>query len=236
MLNNNLKDKLLAILENKNFASVDNNFIALPNNIHDLQKIIEAANKFSIKIVTIGYGTIFQDKKYNDDSLIFLSTNRLNKILDFDPLNQFIRVESGIEYSKLQTFINSNNFYLPLEKNNQQKSSIGGLIATLDPYCAFASSIKGVEFLLPTGELITYGCKTLKNVAGYDLTKLMIGTFGKFGILTSVLLKISGSNNFYYQPEKYQDIRQKQPHPTEDPVFNNLLASLDPEQILNQNL
>lgn len=234
MLSNVLKDKLLAILENKHFASVDNNFIALPNNVSDLQKIIEAANKFSVKIIIIGYGSIFKNKKYNDDNLIFISTNRFNQIIDFDPINQFVKAESGIEFSKLQNFINSNNFHLPITKDNLEKSSLGGLIATLDPYSAFASYVKGIDFLLPTGELIKYGCKTLKNVAGYDLTKLMTGTFGKFGIITSVLLKISGNSSYYFNPEKYNEIRKTHPSLSKDSAFNNLLATLDPEKIFNQ--
>jgi len=229
-----LKEKLLAILENRNFAAVENNFIALPDNVRDLQKLLEAANKFSIKIITIGYGTMFHGRNYDDDKLIFLSTNRMNRVLDLDPLNQFIKVESGIEFSALQNYINSNNFYLPLEKNTPGKSSLGGLISTIDPYSAFASYIKGMEFLLPTGELIQYGCKTLKNVAGYDLTRLMIGSFGKFGVITSLLLKVSGNSSYYFQPEKYSDIRRRMPVPSDDPVFNNLLTSLDPGQILNQ--
>jgi len=76
----------------------------------------------------------------------------------------------------------------------------------------------------------------LKNVAGYDLTKLVVGSFGKFGIVTSYLLKLSRNEKFFFDIENCEDIRLNKDFydfdDKENIIYNNLKENLDPKDVL----
>jgi len=84
---------------------------------------------------------------------------------------------------------------------------------------------------LPTGEIINYGCKTLKNVAGYDLISLILGSYGRYGIITKILLRFFSNDNFYYEIEKSDKLRVKN-KTFSDSISVELKRNIDPNMIL----
>jgi len=186
MLAKNLQEKVKAILEQKNFQISGNSFVIFPEKISDLIKIVKLANNNDFKINTFGFGNSFTKENSNLENTVYISTKYINRIIETDLDNLFIKVESGMNLSKLLSLLKESNLYLPLKFINKiSHYSLGGFFSTIKPESIIVNYIKGVEFISPTGEVISYGCKTLKNVAGYDLTKLVVGSFGKFGINSS---------------------------------------------------
>ena len=232
MLSKINQEKIQAILEQKNFKIYNNLFIAYPDNESDINKLFILANKFKFKIMLMGTGSSITDQYAKLENTLYLSTRNFSRILELDPVNGFIKVESGILISRLIKYVEENNLHISLEHSADTKLTLGGLLASLDPFSAFAYSIKGIEFLLPTGEKIRYGGKIAKNVAGYDLTRLMLGSFGKFGIISSVLIDLTPGNSFFYAVESVDDIRMNEFEVKDNNLYDNLKNSLDPNHIL----
>lgn len=237
MLEKNLQEKIKAILEQKNFKMSGDSFVIFPEKISDLIKIVKLANNNSFRINTFGYGNSFTKDNSSLENTVYISTNKLNMIIETDLENFFIRVQSGMSISVLLNILKENNLFLPLKlKNKLSHYSLGGFFSTIKPDSIITNYVKGVEFISPTGENITYGCKTLKNVAGYDLTKLVIGSFGKFGIVTSYLLKLSISDKFFFDIETCEDIRVKRDfynfEDENNSIYKNLKENLDPNGVL----
>ena len=237
MLANNLQEKIKAILEQKNFQISGDSFVIFPEKVSDLIKIVKLANKNDFKINTFGFGNSFTKDNSNLENTVYVSTTKFNGILETDLDNLFIRVESGMNLSKLLNLLKEQNLFLPVKFLNEiSHYSLGGFFSTIKPESIITNYVKGVEFISPTGEIITYGCKTLKNVAGYDLTKLVLGSFGKFGIVTSYLLKLSISDKFFFEVENCEDIRMRRDYynfnDDENIIYNNLKENLDPNNVL----
>lgn len=102
----------------------------------------------------------------------------------------------------------------------------------MKPFSSIASFVKGIEFVSPTGEIINFGCKTLKNVAGYDLSQFMIGSFGKFGVITSFLLKLNTSMKQFYRPGSVKENCLSEFNDTENALYNRIKKEIDPNNVL----
>ncbi|MBI4656124.1 MAG: FAD-binding protein [Elusimicrobia bacterium] len=117
----------------------------------------------------------------------------LNEIIDFDRDNFTIKVETGISVAELKKRLLPDGFYLDVPDMN---GSMGGLIATKSSP-DIRDILLGAEILLPDGTVCEFGGKTLKNAAGYNVTKLLCGSWGAFGIILTATLRLSP-----YQTEK----------------------------------
>ena len=237
MLPKNFQEKIKAILEQKNYKISGNSFVIFPEKVSDLIKIVKLANTNNFKINVFGYGNSFTKENSSLENAVYISTNKLNQIIETDLDNLFIRVESGMNLSKLLAVLKKHNLFFPVKFINELSHfSLGGFFSTIKPESIIGNYIKGVEFITPTGEFLTYGCKTLKNVAGYDLTKLVIGSFGKFGIVTSYLLKLSINEKSFFEVENCEDIRLKRDfydfEDDDNVIYKNLKENLDPNNIL----
>jgi len=106
-------------------------------------------------------------------------------------------VEPGIALSKLQQHLKSSNQFLPLDPIGGDKRSVGGIAATnsCGPlrflYGTCRDLTLGMKIVLPNGAIIKAGGKTVKNVAGYDLTRLFIGSMGTLGTIAEITFKLS---------------------------------------------
>ena len=233
MLSRLIKEKILAILEHRNIVEYEGNIIRYPQNSLEISQLLKAANRFKFKINCLGMGTNYLASSSQNQPSLILSTQGLNKVLDIDEKNLFIRVESGFKVSKFINLVNQKNYYFPLQLPEQIQGSMGGLFATLRPFTVVGTYLKGIELLLPNGDYVRYGCKTLKNVSGYNLCTLFSGSFGKLGIITNLLLKISSDEALYYEKEKYEELRLPELPDHQDPVYLRLKQLLDPNNVLN---
>jgi FAD/FMN-containing dehydrogenase len=126
-----------------------------------------------------------------------LNSAELDEIIEFDPYNQFVSVGAGVCLDVLQHHLSEKNQWLPIRPSfSVQKHSIGGVmaLAACGPermhYGAPRDFVLGLRFLNGHGRIISTGGKVVKNVAGYDMTRLMVGSAGTLGLITEVTCRV----------------------------------------------
>ena len=125
-----------------------------------------------------------------------LMTADLSDIVEYMPDNQTVTVQCGVTLNELQAYLRQQNQFLPLNPPRSQSATVGGICA-VNAYGSLAHAfgtvrdvLLGAKIVLADGQSIKLGGKTVKNVAGYDLAKLFIGSMGTIGIFTEITLKL----------------------------------------------
>lgn len=231
MLSKKNQEKIIAVMEHKNFRSFQDNFIAYPTDSNTVSSLMRLANKFKFNITVVGSGSAFKNP-LNFDNVLYLSTVKMNNIIEIDIQNLFINISSGMIWSKLFNDLNEKSMFFPLLHKRECERTIGGIFSTLKPFSSAATYVKGVEFVSPTGDIIKYGCKTLKNVAGYDLSQFMLGSFGKFGIITSLLLKLNTTEKTFYTSGTIEDNCSKDFPDTDYALYSRIKKEIDPNKVM----
>ena len=232
MLSSQNKNKLISVLEHKNYEAVGDSFIIFPDEINFVGTILKTANRFGIKVIPIGSGSTFDSNFKSVSNSVFLSTQRLNKIVDLDKNNMFIEVQSGCSWKNVFTNLSVQELYFPLNLNSMsEKRTAGGIFSSLKPDSKTSNYFTGIEFFAPDGSIMRYGCKTLKNVSGYDLVKFMTGSLGKFGIVASLIIRLFPSEKNFFMSEDIDSISVNRNDLKENRIFSQLKAELDPNSI-----
>jgi glycolate oxidase subunit GlcD len=161
-----------------------------------IEKIQSAAANGNALLPT-GCGTFPHFGNLPNRACEFLNSADLNEIIEFDPYNQFVSVEAGVPLDVLQRQLSDQNQWLPVRPSlSVQDHSIGGVmaLAACGPermhYGAPRDLVLGLRFMNGSGQKISTGGKVVKNVAGYDMTRLMIGSAGTLGLITEVTCRV----------------------------------------------
>ncbi|MFX1449236.1 MAG: FAD-binding oxidoreductase [Promethearchaeota archaeon] len=175
-----------------------------------------------------------------ETAYIFLNFNNFNEICEKNIANRYVVVEPRVKASYLNEILKNDNFiFLPFS-GNEADINIGQMIFNNligDNQVKTSDSILGLEVILPNGDIIRTGSKTLKSVSGYDITSLFIGSKGIFGIIIKATLRIDPIIS------QSEDKTTKMNPPTVQSNFDdeeikflqNLKSVVDPENILNRN-
>jgi glycolate oxidase len=127
---------------------------------------------------------------------VVLSMERLNRILEIDEVNLLAVVEPNVINADLQRAVERVGLYYPPDPASLETSSIGGNVAECAggprafKYGTTKRYVLALEAVLPTGEIIHTGSKAVKNVVGYDVTQLLVGSEGTLAILTKITLRL----------------------------------------------
>ena len=120
----------------------------------------------------------------------------MNKILEIDEQNLIAVVEPGVVTADLQREVEARGLFYPPDPASHKFCTIGGNVAECAgglravKYGVTKDYVLGLEAVLPTGEIIKTGARTAKSVAGYDLTKLIVGSEGTLGVATIIILRL----------------------------------------------
>jgi glycolate oxidase FAD binding subunit len=123
-------------------------------------------------------------------------TTALDRVIDYSPEDQTITVEAGMRIAALDAVLAQHDQLLPIDVGNRNDATIGGAIATntfgaqRHRYGSIKDLIVGVEFVRPDGVTAHGGGKVVKNVAGFDLPKLMVGSLGTLGGIASATFRV----------------------------------------------
>jgi len=172
--------------------------IVLPKTIEEVSKVVAHANQERLAIVPMGNGTKMGMGRIPKKVDIVLLTRRLNRITDCDSDNLTLSVESGITLSDVQKRLakEGRGYFLPLDPPFTNKATPGGIVATNSSgpkrllYGTARDLIIGMKTVFPNGDIVVSGGKTVKNVSGYDMCKLLIGSFGTLGIICEMTFKL----------------------------------------------
>ncbi len=127
---------------------------------------------------------------------VVLSLERMDRILEVDEQDLLAVVEPGVITGELQRVVEARGLFYPPDPASHAVCTIGGNVAECAgglravKYGVTKDYVLGLEVVLPTGEIIKTGARTAKSVAGYDLTKLIVGSEGTLGVATKIILKL----------------------------------------------
>ncbi len=170
--------------------------VIVPGNRDEISKIMVIANREKINIIPRGAGTNICGSSVAREGGIIIAFHRLNKILEIDPESRCAVVQPGVVNADLQKEVAKYGLMYPPDPASMFVSTIGGNVALNAggprgvKYGVTRDYLLGLEVVLPSGDVIRTGGKTLKNVSGYDLTRLMCGSEGTLGILTEITLRL----------------------------------------------
>jgi glycolate oxidase len=170
--------------------------VARPATAREVSDILLLANRERIPVVPRGAGTGMSGGSVPVRGGIVLSLERMNRIIEIDEDNLIAVAESGVITGDLQREVESRGLFYPPDPASHKTCTLGGNVAECAgglravKYGVTKDYVLGLEVVLPTGELIRTGARTLKSVAGYDLTKLIVGSEGTLGIVTSIIVKL----------------------------------------------
>jgi glycolate oxidase len=167
-----------------------------PVSAEEISAILKLANREGIPVVPRGAGCGFSGGAVPIRGGIVLVITRMNRILRIDADNLIAVVEPGVVTKKLQSAVEKIGLFYPPDPASLEYCTLGGNIAECAggprafKYGVTREYILGLEVVLPTGEIITTGSQVMKNVVGYDLTRLIIGSEGTLGIVTKIIIKL----------------------------------------------
>ncbi|MCX7833472.1 MAG: FAD-binding protein [Ignavibacteria bacterium] len=170
--------------------------IVKPSTANEVSEILKFANKYKIPVTPRGGGTGLSGGALPCDGGILLSLERMNRILEIDERNFQVIVEPGVITEVLQKECEKKNMFYPVDPASSGSCFIGGNVAECAggpravKYGVTKDYILSLEVVLPNGKIINTGSRTLKNVVGYNLTQLFVGSEGTLGIITKIILKL----------------------------------------------
>lgn len=172
--------------------------VVSPGNSEEIAKLLVFANAEKLAVVPRGNGTKMAAGGIPDRLDVVLSMLRINRIVEHDIPNLSLSVEAGITLANVQKRLagTGKGSFLPLDPPHTERATVGGVIAVNGSgpkrylYNSARDLLLGLKAVLPTGEIVAFGGKTVKNVSGYDMTKLMIGSWGTLGVITEITTKL----------------------------------------------
>src|SRR3954471_23033883 len=162
----------------------------------EVAAVLQLAQREKIPVVTRGSGTGLSGGSLPVPDAIILCTVKMNKILELDRANLTMLVEPGVTTLEVSDAASAANLFYPPDPGSMKISTIGGNVAENSgglrglKYGVTRNYVMGMEVVLPSGEVLWTGNKCVKDVAGYSLRDLFIGSEGTLGVITKVLLRL----------------------------------------------
>lgn len=170
--------------------------VAVPENTEQVSRILKLATKKGFPVVPRGAGSGMSGGAVPVRGGIVMPMNRFDRILAIDRENLVCKVEPGVITARLQEAVQKVDLFYPPDPASLNISTIGGNVAECAgglravKYGVTRDYVLGLTVVLPTGEIINTGVETMKGVAGYDLTRLIIGSEGTLAVITAVVFRL----------------------------------------------
>ena len=167
-----------------------------PGAREEARDIVRLAREYNQSVIPIGAGTKLGIGMAPRSYDVALDITRLNRVLAYDPGDLTISVEAGCRLRDVQTLVAAQGQFLPFEPPHAADATIGGSLAAnswslcAEGYGTPRDFVLGMEFVTGEGQLVHSGGRVVKNVTGYDLHKLMIGSLGTLGAMVSVNFRL----------------------------------------------
>ncbi|HOW54100.1 MAG TPA: FAD-linked oxidase C-terminal domain-containing protein [Syntrophorhabdaceae bacterium] len=168
----------------------------LPENAEEVSRIMRCSNDHDVPVTPQGGRTGLSGGALPVEGGAVMSFTRLNRIIEIDEENMFATVEPGVISNDLQIELARKGLFFPPDPSSTVDSTLGGNVAENAGYTRAVKYgvtrdyVRGLEAVLPGGEAITLGGKTVKNVAGYDLISLLVGSEGTLAVITKMIFRL----------------------------------------------
>jgi glycolate oxidase len=168
----------------------------LPADTAQVAAIVRLCAEHRITMVPRGAGTGYTGGAVPTRGGVVISLERMNRILEIDEANLVAVVQPHVVTGDLQDAVEKVGLFYPPDPASLRRSTIGGNVAECAggpqafKYGTTKRYVLGLEAVLPTGEVVRTGGKAVKNVVGYDLTQLLVGSEGTLAIITKIILRL----------------------------------------------
>ncbi|MFE3248933.1 FAD-binding oxidoreductase [Streptomyces sp. NPDC059209] len=170
--------------------------VVLPRTVEQVQHVMRTATALRVPVVPQGARTGLSGAANASDGCIVLSLVKMDRILEISPVDRIAVVEPGVVNAVLSRAVGEHGLYYPPDPSSWETCTIGGNIGTASgglccvKYGVTAEYVLGLDVVLADGRLLTTGRRTAKGVAGYDLTRLFVGSEGSLGIVVKAVLAL----------------------------------------------
>ncbi|MBT2387321.1 FAD-binding oxidoreductase [Streptomyces sp. ISL-11] len=170
--------------------------VVLPETVEQVRAVLRAARAYGAPVVPQGARTGLAGAANAVDGSVLLSMVRMNHVLEIDPANRLVRCEPGVVTADLAAAVAEHGLCYPPDPASWERCTIGGNIATgagglcCVKYGVTADYVLGLTVVLADGEVLRVGRRTVKGVAGYDLTRLFVGSEGTLGVIVEATLTL----------------------------------------------
>ncbi|WP_189883627.1 FAD-binding oxidoreductase [Streptomyces xantholiticus] len=170
--------------------------VVLPRTVEQVQHVMRTATELRVPVVPQGARTGLSGAANASDDCIVLSLTKMNRILEISPVDRIAVVEPGVVNAVLSRAVGEHGLYYPPDPSSWEMCTIGGNIGTASgglccvKYGVTAEYVLGLKVVLADGRLLNTGRRTAKGVAGYDLTRLFVGSEGSLGIVVEAVLAL----------------------------------------------
>jgi glycolate oxidase len=170
--------------------------VVRPTTTEQVQTVMRWASQHRVPVVPQGARTGLSGGANAIDGALMLSLVRMNRIVEIDEVDQVAVVEPGVVNADLSRAVAAVGLFYPPDPSSWEMSTIGGNLATnagglcCVKYGVTADFVRGLEVVLADGEVLRTGRRTAKGVAGYDLTRLLVGSEGTLGVITQATLAL----------------------------------------------
>jgi len=170
--------------------------VVFAENEGDVKRTIEICNQYKCPIIPFGVGSSLEGHVNALYGGVSIDLNNMNKILNVSPEDSFAVVQPGVTREQLNTYLRDTGLFFPIDPG--ANASLGGMSATNASgtnavrYGTMKDNVISLRVVMPNGEIVKTANKAKKSAAGYDLTRLMVGSEGTLGIITEITLKLYG--------------------------------------------
>jgi glycolate oxidase len=170
--------------------------VVFTSSTSEVAEVLKLANETQTAVVTRGSGTGLSGGSVPSRDCIVLCTVKMDKILELDRANLTMLVEPGVTTLQIAETASDSGLFYPPDPGSMKISTIGGNVAENSgglrglKYGVTRNYVMGLEVVLPNGEILWTGNKCVKDVAGYSMRDLFIGSEGTLGVITKVLLRL----------------------------------------------
>ena len=170
--------------------------VVTPATAEQVAAVLRYAAEHHLAVIPRGNGTKLSTGNPPRRYDIALSLGALNRAIHHEPADLTITVEAGMPFEAFQHHVGKGGLWLPLDPRGGGESSIGGIIAAnaagplRQGFGGPRDMVLGLKIALPDGKIAKTGGRVVKNVAGYDLGKLLTGSYGTLGVMVEASLKL----------------------------------------------
>jgi glycolate oxidase len=170
--------------------------VAFPTSTEDVSAVVRACAAHKVPVVARGGGSGLSGGANAMDGWVVLATEGMDRILEIDAANLVVVTQPGVITANLEAAVEAEGLMYPPDPASHELSFIGGNIAEnagglrCVKYGVTRDYVLGLEVVLADGEVIRVGGRNVKDVMGYDLTRLLVGSEGTLGIITEATLKL----------------------------------------------
>lgn len=170
--------------------------VLYPASAEELAQALRQAAEQRLSVIPCRNGTKLQTGNIPRRYDVALSVKQMNSVWHYEPADLTASVEPGMKLGDFQHLLSRHGLWLPIDPPGGMKASLGGIAATNSAgslrlkYGAPRDFILGMKIATASGEIVTTGGRVVKNVAGYDLARLLAGSYGTLGVIVELSLKL----------------------------------------------